>query len=643
MTLTKKLAVGVLIMLFLVFIGTYLITMNNARNFFIQQVESNAQDTATSLGLSLSQPLISHDLPTINSMVNAVFDRGYFSSIKLKNMKGKILVSKTQPSQHWDIPNWFVNLVSWPTSEKTSLVMDGWMQAGVVVVAGDPSYVYVSLWRNAVEMVNAYLLFAIISLALVVAFIQFILKPLKRVTNQALAISEHEFPIETHIPKTPELKQVTLAMNQMVSKIKSFFEDQAQQTEALRVQVYQDTLTGMNNRRYFLQQLTLLLEHEDEFVPGYVLMLVVDGLDELNHKEGYQQGDNLVLTVSKLFQEFWKQLSVSTLARINGSTFALISHETDPNKFEKECIEFEKSIKQAVSGVDLCAIYMGASSYFLHQSVSNLLTVVDQSVKKARENGVFYCHKEHETYKYSHTINQDDIRHALDRKKISLYSQEVTDGKQCLHHEVFVRIHDDELGEFGAGYFMPIAEKLGMASLIDLYVLKAISTLDKNLNTKYALNISENTLADKLNSTAYLQQLTKIPEGILKNLALELNELYVISHFSNVKQFIKQAKKLGVAIGIDRVGVQFSPLQYLSNLNIDYLKLHGSLVSDIEDNESKQFFIYYFNEMAQTMDVQVVATQVENKEQWSALQKAHIKWGQGRFLAKVELIKQAAD
>ncbi|VEB29613.1 two component histidine kinase, GGDEF domain protein/EAL domain protein [Legionella pneumophila] len=57
MTLTKKMAVGVLIMLLFVFIGTYFITMNNARNFFIQQLESNAQDTATSLGLSLSQSL----------------------------------------------------------------------------------------------------------------------------------------------------------------------------------------------------------------------------------------------------------------------------------------------------------------------------------------------------------------------------------------------------------------------------------------------------------------------------------------------------------------------------------------------------------------------------------------------------------
>lgn len=74
MTLTKKLALGVLVMLLLVFLGTYLITMNNARNFFMQQIESNAQDTATSLGLSLSQSFAKDDVATMNSMVQAVFD-----------------------------------------------------------------------------------------------------------------------------------------------------------------------------------------------------------------------------------------------------------------------------------------------------------------------------------------------------------------------------------------------------------------------------------------------------------------------------------------------------------------------------------------------------------------------------------------
>ncbi|WBV62462.1 EAL domain-containing protein [Legionella pneumophila 130b] len=87
------------------------------------------------------------------------------------------------------------------------------------------------------------------------------------------------------------------------------------------------------------------------------------------------------------------------------------------------------------------------------------------------------------------------------------------------------------------------------------------------------------------------------------------------------------------------MGIKFSPLHYLSDLNIDYLKLHGSLVTDIDENESKQFFIHYFNEMAKTMDIAVVATQVESEAQWQALQIVHIPWGQGRFLSSVELIK----
>lgn len=639
MTLTKKMALGVLIMLFLVFIGTYIITMNNARNFFIQQIESNAQDTATSLGLSLSQSLLSHDVPTMNSMVQAVFDRGYFSLIQVKDIKGKVLVSKKRASQEKNIPEWFVNLIQWPPTEKTSLVMDGWMQAGVVSVTSDPSNVYSSLWRNAVALVKGYLIFALVSLLLVYCFIQYLLQPLKRVTSQALAISEHEFPIETKIPKTPELGQVTLAMNQMVLKIKSLFKDQARQTEALRVQVYQDTLTGLSNRRYFLQQLTSILDNDDEFIPGYVVLIVIDGLDNLNHEQGYQQGDNLVLKVATVSKDFWKQSTVSTLARINGSTFALINHERDPVVFDRECREFEQILKQAVSTVSHCDIHMGAAGYFAHQSVSNLLTVVDSSVKKARENGVFYCQKEHDTFKYPRMITEDDIKNSLKHNSMSLYAQVVTNGKDKLHKEIFVRIHDSTGEELGAGYFMPVAEKLGVASLVDLYVLKSLAAKKIASEEGFALNISADTLINAEKSTEYLNQLKNTPKEVLGNLSLEINEALLLSNFEEIKAFTKQVKKLGVKVGVDRVGIHFSPLHYLSDLHINYLKLHGSLVHDIDENQSMQFFIHYFNEMAKTLDIDVIATQVEQQAQWQALERVHIPWGQGRYLAGVELVE----
>ncbi|WP_298627768.1 EAL domain-containing protein [uncultured Legionella sp.] len=640
MTLIKKMALGVLGMLLLVFMGNFIITMNNARNFFIQQIESNAQDTATSLGLSLSQSLLSRDIPTMNSMVQAVFDRGYFSFIQVKDVKGKVIITKKLLPQQSNVPQWFVNLIRWPSTQKSSLVMDGWMQAGVVSVISDPSNMYESLWRNAVEMLKAYFLFALVALLLSYVFLQILLRPLKRVTAQALAISEHEFPIEEHIPRTPELRQVTLAMNQMVIKIKSLFQDQLQQAELLRIQVYQDPLTGLSNRRYFLQQISAILDNDDEFIPGYVLLIVIDGLDELNQQQSYQQGDELILSITRICKDFWKQPSVSTLARINGSTFAVIIHERDPEVFDNECKNFEQILQQILNEVKQCTAHMGAASYFAHQNVSNLLSMVDLSVKKARESGVFFCQKDHDSFNYPRLITRDDLIHSLEQKELGLYSQAVTNGKDLLHRELFVRIYDREHKELGAGYFMPIAEKAGLAHLIDFYVLKKLATLGSASTNGYAVNISQDTLANKGHTEMYLQLLKDTPKAVRNNLSLELSESMVLSSFAEVKLFAKQAQKLGVKLGVDRVGIHFSPLHYLSELHIDYIKLHGSLVQDIDENESKQFFIHYFNEMAKTLDIQVVATQVERESQWQALEIVHVHWGQGRYLDPVVSLNQ---
>ena len=78
MTLYKQLATSIFILFTAVFIGTVITSTSNLRSFLETQLETHAQDTATSLGLSLSPYIQQHDLPIINSMIDAIFDRGYF-------------------------------------------------------------------------------------------------------------------------------------------------------------------------------------------------------------------------------------------------------------------------------------------------------------------------------------------------------------------------------------------------------------------------------------------------------------------------------------------------------------------------------------------------------------------------------------
>jgi hypothetical protein len=82
MTLFRQLFIFTFLLFLFLLIGTWLVTLENTRSFLIDQLESHAQDTATSLGLSISQYSVKNDMPAIESMINAVFDRGYYRIIR---------------------------------------------------------------------------------------------------------------------------------------------------------------------------------------------------------------------------------------------------------------------------------------------------------------------------------------------------------------------------------------------------------------------------------------------------------------------------------------------------------------------------------------------------------------------------------
>ncbi|KTD66174.1 EAL domain-containing protein [Legionella spiritensis] len=635
MTLTKKMAVGVLSVLMIIFIGTFLITFHNERNFFIKQMTSNAQDTATSLGLSLSHALHNKDKPMMLSMVEAVFDRGYFAMIEVRDMNDEILIARYAPKRIGQAPDWFTNLIDWPASVQSALVMRGWQQVGEVLVSSDSSYACDALWNSMTKLACWYLLFAFVSLVIVFLFIRWLLKPLSRLRNQAEAICDREFPIESVIPSTPELKKVTLAMNQMVLRIKRLFQEQLQQIDVLRQQSYQDPLTGLGNRRYFLQQLSALLNHDEEFLPGFMILVAIDGLDRLNQESGYQQGDKTVRKVAKTCVSFWKKTPSTMVARISGSHFALLVKESETSHFINQCNEFNQIIQALLPKDSNCTISIAATAYQLHQTPETLLADADQVLHDARTQAGRMAYSPDIPVYNAVTVDAQFLLAAISERKLVLYAQPITDGQSVLHQEIFVRLPVD--GEnFSAGYFMPLAIRHGLAHKIDQLVLDTVLAKDILAKQDVALNLTQATLLDEANCKQYLGQLKKIPQGLRERLSIELNELIVMSHFNEVESFVRQLQKLKIRIGVDQVGIHFSPMHYLNQLPVNYLKLHGSLIYDIQDNQNKQFFIHYFNEMAKTLDIEVIATQIESEKQWSSLKNLHLQWGQGRYLGKVQ-------
>ena len=194
MPLSRQLGLSLLAVLILVFIGTLWINANNTRDFVDQQLASHAQDTATSLGLSIAPYMANEeDLPVVDTMMNAIFDRGFYQSMVLKDAKQNVLLEKHNPNSVEGVPLWFLNLLPLTPPESTTDVNDGWTIAGTLTVKSHPGFGYQQLWLNATQAFWMILAVFIVALILLYALVRMITTPLLAVVKQADAISKQQF------------------------------------------------------------------------------------------------------------------------------------------------------------------------------------------------------------------------------------------------------------------------------------------------------------------------------------------------------------------------------------------------------------------------------------------------------------------
>ena len=134
MTLFRQLLIFTLILFFLLFSGTWIALIQGTRTFLSEQLASHAQDTATSFGLSITPHIGTEDYATIDTMMNAVFDRGYYKSIQVTDINGNVKVERHLNVAIEGVPEWFIKFVPLGSPSATSSLMAGWIQAGEVYV-----------------------------------------------------------------------------------------------------------------------------------------------------------------------------------------------------------------------------------------------------------------------------------------------------------------------------------------------------------------------------------------------------------------------------------------------------------------------------------------------------------------------------
>ena len=360
------------------FTGSFIVGVESSREQLISQLRSHAQDAATALGLSMTPHV--DDPAMIELMVSSIFDSGYFASIRVVRIADdSVIVERSTEIRPENVPGWFVDLVDLQPQGGDALIMRGWEQAARVEVLSHPQFALAKLWDSALGSLFWLLLCGLVSAVLGGWLLRTQLRPLDNMVQQAQAISRREFLTLPRVPRTPELKRVVLAMNQMVDKLKTLFAEEAARSEKLREEAYQDSLTGLANRRQFDIRLSNQLVINEQHPDGYLLLLRLNDLGGLNQRLGGQRTDALIAALGDQLKQLLALPGRSQwlASRNRGGEFTLLApglNGEDAERLASELSEALNSLKQTgasdcdpVAHIGIAAFRPGERSHHHHE------------------------------------------------------------------------------------------------------------------------------------------------------------------------------------------------------------------------------------------------------------------------------------
>lgn len=634
MTITRQIIIVFILSLALLFMGTFLTTMLHIKAYYEDQLNMNAQDTATALGLTLSESSLDKNATNL-SQVKAVFDQGYFSSIKINDINNNLIVQRHILKQDKVAPDWFKFLISIENEEKKALIMKGWRQVGTVYVKSNSALAYKALWQTLVYLFLLYSLLTIILSILGTLLINHLLKPLKLIIRQAEDIGEQKLYLLAEKPSTRELRKLSDTMNAMVTKLQKIFAEQLVDAEALRSKIYVDSLTQLGNRRYFFHHFDDFLNNDEKFATGYLVLIEASGLLEFNKKNGYAAGDRALRLLAETLQEASEKHSFLLLSRLDGPHFAFVLSIESYSECEEILHPLYHKLNTSLQSIsNKLSLALAACQYQFHGAPSKILEMADKQLSIAREKKTEKIEiqaSDLSRKKLNFMQSEDKFKAAMKKNQFCFYTQSVRSDSSDFHKEVYVKLLSPE-GIIAAACFLPLAKKIGLDYKIDEYLLEQLAI--HSLTTEvFAVNLSYTVIYDSEHQKALINLLEKssLPS---KNIHFEVNENILARDLEKSTKLLHRLQDMGYKTGIDQAGATLLSFSHFSNYNIQYLKLDPAITKKLDGDDYKRKIIQNFVNICENMDITLIATQIETHHQYQVLKDLNIKWFQGNYIEK---------
>lgn len=431
--------------------------------------------------------------------------------------------------------------------------------------------------------------------------------------------------------------------------------ERKQMEEKLNYLASRDPLTGLLNRVKFQEELEAEIARAKETgTHGALLFFNVDNFKGINDTLGYQAGDALLRRVAGVLASRLRECDRA--ARFAGDEFALLLPRTsleEARRIGNQMLALLRNQTFRLEGrLIRLEVSAGLACYPSEaETAEDLLINADVAVYAAKQAGggqvASYSDpgvgqgRRRVAYRL---VWEHNIREALQKDGFILYWQPILDlrERQVAGYELLLRMKGEDGDIIGPQQFLPIAEQSNLIQAIDRWVVRRAVAMLSRLTCprtgrwRLHVNASGRSFADG-ELVSLVREATEQYRVDPSRLVFELTETAAIADLHRARGFIDQLRGMGCGFALDDFGVGFSTFDSLRRLPVDFLKIDGSFIQGLAEDEGKQHVVRAMVAAARGLGQKTIAEFISDERTLEIVAGFGVDFGQGYHIGRPEM------
>lgn len=440
------------------------------------------------------------------------------------------------------------------------------------------------------------------------------------------------------------------ALDRLIEELQDARQERSRFDTFIRTQTFLDQLTGTANRVLFDSKLESALSESGSH--GGVLLIRIDDWTLLKEECGKSESNDFIVEVGEGLSNVIQRFPDVILSRYYESDFAIFAPNLSSKEVSHIAAQCLKQLTRITPPLVLDKenwIHIGVSMYREGERQGRIIDEAETALKSAQlqGNNTWSRFKKHiATEEERGSVRWRTLfDQVLKPEKLHIFSQpcyrlDDDQDTQLDHYELFARINDPEKGVIKASRFNSAIESVGYEMVLD----KAVFTIIRRYLTEsedsscYSINLHVVPFADRKYFKWFRDELLQLSTEQKRRLIFEFAEARLVKHLDYMRPVAKMIAGLGCKVAVGQAGRSIVSTHYLKELPISYLKLHRSLIKQIDQRHENQLFVRSLLGACDGLATQVIAVGVDNKQENETVLQLGVQGLQGRFLSPEQQI-----